>query len=71
MRKKLREGSLADNSAVSDVSANNKDPFTEGLKSPEYIRILMNCMQNLKKQVGQTFKILRRQRIVKLKANVN
>ena len=29
--KKLREGSL-DNSAVSDVSANNDDPLTEGLK---------------------------------------
>ena len=43
--KKLREGSL-DNSAVSDVSANNDDPFTEGLKSPECMSILMNCMQN-------------------------
>ena len=30
--KKLREGSL-DNSACSDVSVNNEDPFTEGLKS--------------------------------------
>ena len=55
--KKLREGSL-DNSAVSDVSANNEDPFTEGLKSPECVSILMNCMQNLEKQVGQIFKML-------------
>ena len=55
--KKLREGSL-DNSAVSDVSANNEDPFTEGLKSPECVSILMNCMQNLEKQVGLIFKML-------------
>ena len=44
--KKLREGSL-DNSAVSDVSANNEDPFTEGLKSPDCTSILINCMENL------------------------
>ena len=31
---KLLEGSL-DNSACSDVSVNNEDPFTEGLKSPK------------------------------------
>ena len=55
--KKLREVSL-DNSAVSDVSANNEDPFTEGLKSPEYVSILMNCMPNLEKQIGQIFKML-------------
>ena len=55
--RKLREDCL-DNSAVSDVSANNEDPFTEGLKSPECVSILMNCMQNLKKQVGQIFKML-------------
>ena len=55
--KKLREGSL-DNSACSDVSVNNEDPFTEGLKSPECVSILMNCMQNLEKQVGQIFKML-------------
>ena len=47
-----------DNSTVSDVSANNEDPFTEGLKSPECVSILMNCMQNLEKQVGQIFKML-------------
>ena len=55
--KKLREGSL-DNSAVSDVSANNDEPFTEGLKYPECVRILMNCMQNLEKKFGQIFKML-------------
>ena len=52
--KKLREGSL-DNSAVSDVSANNEDPFTEGLKSPECVSILIHSMKNLEKQVGQDF----------------
>ena len=46
--KKLREGSV-DNSACSDVSVNNEDPFTEGLKSPECVSLLMNCMQNLEK----------------------
>ena len=54
--KKLREGSL-DNSAVSDV-CKYWDPFTEGLKSPECVSILMNWMQNLEKQVGQIFKML-------------
>ena len=55
--KKLHEGSL-DNSACSDVFVNNEDPFTEGLKSPERVSILMNCMQNLEKQFGQIFKML-------------
>ena len=55
--KKLREGRL-DNSAVSDVSANNQDPFTEGLKSLGCVSILMNCMRNLEKQVNQIFKML-------------
>ena len=55
--KKLLEGSL-DSSACSDVSVNNEDPFTEGLKSPECVSILMNCMQNLEKQLGQIFKML-------------
>ena len=55
--KKLCESSL-DNSAVSDVSTNNEDPFTKGLKSPECVSILMNCMQNLEKQVGHIFKML-------------
>ena len=50
--KKLRWGIL-DHSACSDVSGNNEDLFTEKLKSPECVSILMNCMQNLEKQVGQ------------------
>ena len=66
--KKLREGSL-DNSAVSDLSANNDDPFTERLKSPECVSILMNCMQSLEKKVGQIFKMF--EKTAKLKANVN
>ena len=40
------------------LSVNNEDPFAEGLKSPECVSILMNCMQNLEKQVGQIFKML-------------
>ena len=68
--KKLREGSL-DNSAVSDVSANNEDPFTEGLKSLECVSILINCMQNLEKRVGQIFKMLEKTENHQLKVNVN
>ena len=64
--KKLREGSL-DNSAVSDVSANNEDPFTEGLKSLECVSILMNCMQSLEKQVGQIFKMLEKTEDLQIK----
>ena len=56
---KLREGSL-DNSACLDVSVNNEDPFTEGLKSQECVSILRNCMQNLEKQVCQIFKMLKK-----------
>ena len=55
--KKLHERSL-DNSACSDVSANNEDLFTEGLKSPACVSILMTCMQNLENQVCQIFKML-------------
>ena len=54
--KKFREDSL-DNSAVSDVLSNIEDPFTEGLKFMKCESILMNCMQNLEKQVGQIFKM--------------
>ena len=36
--KKLSEGSL-DDSTCSNVSVNNEDPFTEGLKSPNCVRI--------------------------------
>ena len=68
--KKLPEGSL-DNSAVSHVSANNEDPFTEGSKSPECVSILMNCMQNLEKRVGQIFKMLEKTEDHQLKVNVN
>ena len=56
--KKLCEGSL-DNSACSDVSVNNENPFTaKDLNSLDYVSILMNCTQNLEKQVGQIFKML-------------
>ena len=55
--KKLCEGSL-DNSACSHVYVNNEDPFTEGLKFSACVSILMNCIQNLEKQVGQIFKML-------------
>ena len=57
--KKLPEGSI-DNSAVSDVSANNYDPFTEELKSPTCVSISMNCLRNLEKQVDQIFKVLKK-----------
>ena len=40
-RKKQRKGSLND-SSVSD----NTEVFAEGLKSPECISILFNCLQN-------------------------
>ena len=40
------------------MSANYEDPFTEWLNSQECINILMNCMQNLEKQVGQIFNML-------------
>ena len=53
----LRKGGL-DNSVCSDVYLNNEDPFTKGLKSPECVSILMNCMQNLERQVGQIFKMV-------------
>ena len=57
--KETCESSL-DNSACSDVSVNNEDPFTEGLEPPECASILINCMQNLEKQVGQIFKMLKK-----------
>ena len=56
-----------DNSTVSDVSANNEDPFTEGLKSLECVSILMNCMQSLEKQVGQIFKMLEKTEDLQIK----
>ena len=48
--KKQREGSLND-SSVSE----NTEVFAEGLKSPECVSILFNCLQNLEKEM----KILR------------
>ena len=56
-----------DNSAGLDVSVNNEDPFAEGLKSLECESILINCMQNLEKQVLEIFKMLKKTEIVKLK----
>ena len=56
-----------DNSAGLDVSVNNEDPFTEGLKSLECESILIKCMQNLEKQVLEIFKMLEKTEIVKLK----
>ena len=43
--KEQREGSLND-SSVSE----NTDVFAEGLKSPECVSILFNCLQNLAKE---------------------
>ena len=48
--KKQREGSLND-SSVSD----NTEVFAERLKSPEFVSILFNCLQNLEREI----KILR------------
>ena len=53
---KLRRGIL-DNSACSDIPGNSEDFFTERLKSPECVSILMNCISNLEKQVCQIFKM--------------
>ena len=42
--KKIREGSLED--------ANNPDDvFTEGLSSPDCVKILYNCIKNVEKQI--------------------
>ena len=64
---KLRESSL-DNSACSDVCVNNEDPFRKGLKLPECVSILMNCMHNLENQVGQIFKRLEKTEDCQLKS---
>ena len=48
--KKLREANL-DNSAYLDVSVYNEDHFTEGLKSPQCVSNLINCMKNLKSRL--------------------
>ena len=39
--KKVREGSLNDSSVSLD------DVFTEGMKSPKCLHILVNCMKNI------------------------
>ena len=44
--KKQRKGSIND-SSVSD----NTEVFAEGLKSPECVSILLNCLQNLEKEI--------------------
>ena len=48
--KKQRKGSL-DDSSVSEYT----EVFPEGLKAPEYVNILFNCLQNLEREI----KILR------------
>ena len=42
--------------------------LTEGLKSPEYVSILMNCMQSLEKQVSQIFKMLEKMEDCQIKS---
>ena len=42
--KKIREGSL-------DDSSNPDNVFTEGLSSPDCVKILYNCVKNVKKQI--------------------
>ena len=49
-RKKQHKGSLNDSSVYE-----NTEVFTEGLKSPECVSILFNCLQKLEKEM----KILR------------
>ena len=42
--KKIREGSL-------DDSSNPDDVFTEGLSSPDCVKVLHNCIKNVEKQI--------------------
>ena len=46
-RKKVREGSLNDSSVSLD------DIFTEVMKSPECLHILVNCMKNIKAKIKE------------------
>ena len=46
-RKKVREGSLNDSSVSLD------DVFTEVMKSPECLHILVNCMKNIKAKIKE------------------
>ena len=46
-RKKTRQGSLNDSSVSLD------DVFTEGMKSPECLHILVNCMKNIEAKIKE------------------
>ena len=45
----MREGSLNDSSASLD------DVFTEGMKSSEYLHIIVNCMKNIETKIKTFF----------------
>ena len=45
-RKNAREGSLNDSSVSLDI-------FTEGMKSPECLHILVNCMKNIEAKIKE------------------
>ena len=46
--KKQHEGSLNDSQNVDNI-------FTEGLSSPDYVTILINCIKNMEKQIVEIF----------------
>ena len=46
--KKAREGSLNDSGVSLDV-------FTEGMKSPECLHILVNCMKNIDAKIKEIY----------------
>ena len=48
--KKAREGSLNDSSVSLDV-------FTEGMKSPECLHILVNCMKNIEAKIKEIWEM--------------
>ena len=49
--KKIREGSLED-------ANNSDDVFTDGLSSPDCVKILYNCIKNVEKQIQGCRKML-------------
>ena len=49
--KRLREESSASNSSPDSPS----DVFQESLKSPDFMKILLNCFKNLDKQVKELY----------------
>ena len=49
--KKAREGSLNDPSVSLD------DVFTEGMKSPECLHILANCMENIETKIKEIWEM--------------